>query len=319
MKTVNKTIPLKPVVSLAPMMKQGELVAFNMGADGIVYFVFAQRPLNYRRFLPKGPSFALTRTGSLQSYRVVGFFDSELVCDVQIENEPYNIHEIQPVGNLLLLACARSHYRGPHNYERNGRFYRRDGVFSHEILLGDGINTIQATANCEIWTSYFDEGVFGNYGWNDPVGASGLVTWNANGGKLYEFTPGQGLDQICDCYAMNAEADESVWIYYYTDFPLVHLHRRKIVGIWYPSEGGSKAFAVSGHHVLFSGGYDDRNSCSLLSLETNGQTNVIAHVRFQGQNGENLKAQRCVGRGDKLYLLCGDLLYCTDVWSTLNW
>jgi len=96
---------------------------------------------------------------------------SETVLDVAIECERFTIHDVQPLPNELLLACARSFYKGPDDFEKNGRIDTRDGEFLREILLGDGIQTVQAMSSGVIWTSYFDEGVFGNYGWTDPVGA----------------------------------------------------------------------------------------------------------------------------------------------------
>jgi hypothetical protein len=43
-----------------------------------------------------------------------------------------------------------------------------------EFLLGDGISYMPSDANGDIWTGYFDEREFGNYGWTTPVGAAGV-------------------------------------------------------------------------------------------------------------------------------------------------
>ena len=82
-----------------------------------------------------------------------------------------------------------------------------------------GIEDVQVTESGIIWTSYFDEGVFGNRGWNDPIGKNGLVAWNGLGEKIYEFLPTTELGEICDCYALNVISDREVWLYYYTEFP----------------------------------------------------------------------------------------------------
>jgi hypothetical protein len=74
---------------------------------------------------------------------------------------------------------------------------------SREILLGGGIKGTQATASGVIWSSYFDEGIFGNYGWHDPIGASGLVARDTTGDTLYQYAPTDALDDMADCYAMN--------------------------------------------------------------------------------------------------------------------
>jgi hypothetical protein len=56
-----------------------------------------------------------------------------------------------------------------------------NGTLIKEILLGDGIKDMKVTDKEVIWTSYFDEGVFENYGWDEPIGSCGLPAWNQDG------------------------------------------------------------------------------------------------------------------------------------------
>ncbi|WP_440117757.1 hypothetical protein [Paenibacillus sp. QZ-Y1] len=79
-----------------------------------------------------------------------------------------------------------------------------DGNTIREFLLGDGIQSVQVTKNGTIWTSYFDEGVFGNNGWSNPIGSQGLVAWDEHGNKLYE----DHAADIADCYALNVVNEE---------------------------------------------------------------------------------------------------------------
>jgi hypothetical protein len=212
-------------------------------------------------------------------------------------------------------VCARSHYKSPTDFEKNGRIYSLSGEFSREILLGDGIQSVQATSNGIIWTSFFDEGVFGNFGWNEPVGASGLVAWNSAGNKIYDFQPTVGLDSICDCYALNVESDTDVWLYYYTEFPLVHLHHQRVQSVWNMPITGSDGFAVSGNRVLFRGGYDDRDTYHLFLLSSNGRVKLLKQLQLADEIGQKLTAERVVGRGSSLYVLSDGLVYRTDVSS----
>jgi hypothetical protein len=46
--------------------------------------------------------------------------------------------------------------------DQNGRILRRG-------CLGDGIKHLQVAADGTIWAGYFDEGVFGNFGWGGPA------------------------------------------------------------------------------------------------------------------------------------------------------
>lgn len=311
------SLRLTPISSLAPLIGDGRLVAFDVGPDGTAYFVVALRALDYRTTQPGGASFAKTFPDEPQTYRVIGISDRGLTIDVLIEHERFNVHYVQPLGNELLLACGRSHYKGPDDFERNGRVYTRDGRLSREFLLGDGIESVQTTIAGVIWTSFFDEGVFGNYGWETPVGASGLVAWQPNGQKCFEFEPGD-LDSICDCYALNVSSDEDVWIYYYTEFPLVHLHNRKIQAVWEMPLSGSHAFAVSDGCALFRGGYDDGDRYHLFDLCEGRKPKLLTHLELQDERGSKLAADRVVGRADRMYIISKNSLYRVDVRTALT-
>lgn len=263
---------------------------------------------------PSGVSFAKTKPDTPQEYRVAAFRDGKVALDIAISHELFNIHDIQPLpNNELLLVCCRSYYKGPNDFDRNGRVYSTDGTFLREILLGDGIQRVQTTSGGVIWTSYFDEGIFGNYGWTDPIGSSGLVAWDSQGAKLFEYQPTEGLDSICDCYAMNVEADSSTWLYYYTDFPLVHLRDRRIESHWLVPLGGSGALAVSQGLALFSGGYDSRNDYHLFELRRNGKISEVVTLTLNDENHEPLVAESVFGRSDALYILRGNRVYRCDV------
>lgn len=310
---MKRIMRLNPVTSLAPLIGDGNLVAMNVGPDGLVYMVVALKPIDYRHETTEGACFAKTKPQSPQTYRVLALSGSKPIFDLVIEGEQFNIHDIQPLKEDLLLVCGRSQYRSPTNFEKNGRIYSKSGRFIREILLGDGIQNVQTTAQGEIWVSFFDEGVFGNFGWENPVGASGLVAWDSKGGKLFEFQPAQGLDPICDCYAMNVPSDEDVWIYYYTEFPLVHLRNRKVKSVWQMPVSGSSAFAVDEKHVLFFGGYKDRNLIHLYRLLSDKNPELLASFEIRDEAGRNFTVQKIAARGDSIFVVHDNSLYCLDL------
>ena len=310
------SIRLTAVTSLAPFIEDGALVAFNVGPDRVVYLVVALEPLDYRIEQPGGASLAKSLPDHPQRYRVVGLYDDRVVLDVHIDKERFNIHDVQPLPGEILLACSRANFKGPDDFERNGRVYTLEGRFARDILLGDGIESVQTTSGGTIWTSYFDEGVFGNHGWPTPVGASGLVEWSQNGAKLYEFQPGE-VDSICDCYALNVESERDVWLCYYTDFPLVHLRDHKIRAVWEMPLKGSNAFAVANGHALFRGGYDHRDTFELFALPDGRPPKSLAKFKLINEHGIPLVVNRSVGRADTLYLLSNDVLYQLDVQTAL--
>lgn len=289
------------------------VVTFNVGPAGEVYVLLAVHVLDYRTESNGFASFAKIVPESPQHYRVLVFRQGELELDLPIHGERFNIHLIQPLGDDLLLVCARSRYRRDGDFDLNARVYSRDGRFLREFLLGDGVETIQTTSRGDIWASYFDEGVFGNYGWHTPVGEAGLVAWNEAGEKTYEYDPAGPADAIADCYALNVSGDDDVWCCYYMDFPLVHLHKRRIAATWTVPVAGSHAFAVTHNHVLFAGGYENANALHLVRLGRDGKSTLVGTFSLMGQDGEALALGQAVGRGAVLYVLSGATVHEVDL------
>ena len=169
----------------------------------------------------------------------------------------YHFFRLLDDGSPLLVG-ARSRYRSADDVDKNATvFDGESGKVIRRFCLGDGIEDVAVSANGTIWTSYFDEGVLGNYGWNDPVGACGVRSWDSDGMPRYSFDNSDGV--IMDCYALNAASDDDVWFYYYTDFKLGHINGED-VGFFEVPVSGSNGFAVSHGRVLFRGGYDDRQA-----------------------------------------------------------
>ncbi len=164
-----------------------------------------------------------------------------------------------------------------------------------------------------IWVGYFDEGVYGNYGWGGagdaaPVGASGLVCFDARGQKESEYCPVPGLDVISDVYALNVFGDEA-WAYYYTDFPLVRIASDRKVTVWTTDTTGARAFAISKGAVLLFGSYSpSRTDCRLLRL---GKDHAIvdADISLLLTEGGDLSHANVIGRGSILHVFVGDLWY----------
>ena len=90
---------------------------------------------------------------------------------------------VQPMpGGRFLVAGARCRWRsdGP---DRNAVTYDSDGQVVSEHVLGDGIAHVLATSTGQVWVGYFDEGIYGNYGWGradsqEPIGAYGIVRFS---------------------------------------------------------------------------------------------------------------------------------------------
>jgi hypothetical protein len=285
------------------------IVAFNVGADGDVWIVEGLEALDYRTADNGFATFPKTRPASPQRYRVWQLRDGNVVRDRLIEGEQFNVHDVQPVGEDLLLVCVRSQYRGPGDFDLNGRVYDGSGRLRRAILLGDGIQTIQATAGGTIWASYFDEGVYGNFGWNHPVGASGLIEWSADGTKLYEYEPNAEVGVIDDCYALNVAANGDVWCYYYSDFPLVQLRDNRIVGTWRIPVAGSHAFAIHDDTLLLCGSYKQKDRLYVVGVRPGETARMLREFDLHDRQGQRISLQKVVGRGGSLHVLDGHRLH----------
>jgi hypothetical protein len=189
---------LAPWIDLQPHLDGLELVSLGLGPDAALY-VLAIVPAGDYREQRAGASFAKITPDTPTTFIVLRC-DADAVQRVEFPNQSWNFHQVQPLpDNELLLVCARSRYRGPDDYDLNGHVFNVAGSFLRSFLLGDGIQDVQTTSAGSIWTSYFDEGIFGNYGWDDPVGASGLICWDRAGTQRYAYTPVDNLDSIYDC------------------------------------------------------------------------------------------------------------------------
>ena len=118
----------------------------------------------------------------------------------------FQFHYLRPAGEHFLLLGARCAYRenGP---DQNAWIVSRDGAVLSRFCLGDGIQDCVVKKDGTIITSYFDEGVFGNYGWDEPLGDCGLIAWTSDGTPLWK----NEKYSIYDCYAISLDEEESLW------------------------------------------------------------------------------------------------------------
>ncbi|MET3208715.1 UNVERIFIED_CONTAM: hypothetical protein ABIC26_001654 [Paenibacillus sp. PvR008] len=248
--------------------------------------------------------FVPSRTTDGHTYKVLTL-DGNHMEELLLPGQEFNYHFVQPLGEeQLLLVGARCSYYGPDQYDLNGKIVNRSsGAKIRELLLGDGIQNVQTTASGVIWAGYFDEGVFGNYGWSTPVGESGLVAFSSDGTKLYT----NQTTEISDCYALNVISDEEVWLYYYMDFQLGQITDRLSVEFVNPHNSGASGFIKQGQAFLFDKGYGKHEQYILTRLKPKRGFKEQHTVRFVNEAGQAIKAVDRDFRGDTL-LLCEDHL-----------
>ncbi len=275
---------------------EGHITGFSVGPDQRLYVLIC-----YGR-----PENGIERQQDC-GWRVFSI-DSDGECfDYYIPKAVKNFDRVQPLPDGLLLATSRCRFADD-NTTPNGQVFDSDGRPVRSILLGDGIHSMQTTASGSIWLSYFDEGVFGNLGWRQPIGSSGLRRLDSSGESTFEFQPAGGLDRICDCYCLNIVSERDAWCCYYTDFPIVRIEGDRIASFWNSPISGATGMAIWRSSLLMHGGYGS-NDWKLLRLMPSGNAEIIASYEFRGDLGQTLKAQFATCRGDAIWFLESGNIY----------
>ena len=216
----------------------------------------------------------------------------------------FQLHYLRAIGENFLLFRARCAYRenGP---EQNAWTVSRNGAVLSCFCLGDGIQDCVVKKDGTIITSYFDEGVFGNYGWDEPLGACGLIAWTSEGTPLWK----NEKYPIYDCYAISLDEEENLWFYYYNEFRLVRTNFKEDAVFELPIEGsGAFSVAPSGDTFLFEGGYQKHGKFYFLTARGGrlGQKQKAVPTC----DGKKVSVERCsLLRSQMLFLGKNGVLY----------
>ena len=195
--------------------------------------------------------------------------------------------------------------------EDNLRILQPDGVVAGRFCIGDGVKHLQCDNRGGIWVGYFDEGVYGNMGWEwhsgrpEPIGAAGLNCFSARGDVVWRLRPSRTQPAISDCYALNVSW-EAAWACYYTDFPILRVEPDGDVHLWSRGIRGVQSLIVKAEHaVLFGGNGEERGRVALVMF--NQQTTKMARTfNVEIEPGLPLSdADTVIGRGDRLHVVSG--------------
>ncbi len=216
----------------------------------------------------------------------------------------------------ILVVSSRCHRRKDGTHENNAKIFIQDGSLETEFCLGDGIEDIQVDSSDRLWVGYFDEGIFGNFGWGgyadtgytEPIGSSGLECFDKNGEGVWSFSPADGFDSPASVYALNACRD-GVWVVYYTDFPIVKIDQQNRVTAWNTNLSGTSQIAVSGELLLAYGGYAEKSKECLLLHLGDGNAQRLANVKLDFPDGSKLKDSNVIGRGEYLHVISDNAWY----------
>lgn len=297
MMTKHETIELKPEAIWQDELAGYTLRNASLGSNNEICLLLA----NSVPDLIDG-SFPQSKTTEFIDYKVILFSD-DVKKIIPIPRQPWNYHYIQLLGeDQLLLVCARAIKYENGEVDENARIFDTRGNFVRSFCLGDGIEQISASADKKIWTGYFDEGVFGNYGWDDPIGKHGLINWTEFGEVIYTYEqPDKHF--IMDCFALNVLPNKEIWF---------------TCGLW-DSQIGSRrngkttyymneevpnhlsAFAVTGDYLLS----DDKarnDGVFHLAKRTDAAYHKVYELKFINSAGNQIRPVFVSGRGSKLLL-----------------
>ncbi|MFD1537449.1 hypothetical protein [Nonomuraea guangzhouensis] len=261
-----------------------------------------------RTISPGGASFPDSRTAALVSVHVATY-RPHLARTVPIAEQSLAHSHVQPLpdGGVLLVG-ARCRWRNG-AAESNAAVYDADGKLLREGVFGDGIADVQTTLSGDIWVSYFDEGVFGNFGWGEagtpaPIGSPGLIRFRSDLGLAWRYPYDGEFGAISDCYALNVTGDEA-WAYYYTDFPIVRVRAAAIAG-WPTEVRGAHALVVVDDRVALVGGYNEHRH-RVISGSIRGEAfSADRPTRLVMPDGRPVpRTATILGRGNELHVVAG--------------
>lgn len=284
------------------------MVTQSVASEGSILFLFvepgAANAVTERHTNEAGVSFPRTQMACDKRFRLLRVAPNGSRSTIELPelDTTFPFVDVFPDGKVL-LASGRCAWHGPEDYDLNGVVVDPDtGKFSR-ILLGDGINHIQIDTRGRIWVGYFDEGVFGNFGWANPgpapVGSAGLVCFSCAGEKIWEL-PYDERHGMADCYALNVFGARAAF-YCYTEFPICRIAEDFSQTFWRTSLRGCSVLALTDTKALLGAQYDEPLDTAHVGTTRDGAFCDVEKVRLLLPNGEPIKEGRLIGRGADLY------------------
>lgn len=297
-------IPVTPIANLHEELKGRIPLSIAIGFHNDVFVLLTEK----QPALIDG-SFPATVTEESYSYHVVHLKDGKKTV-LHLPEETWNYHHIQPIdAEHILLVCARSYYHDAQNIEKNARIYDKSGRFIRSFCLGDGIEHVQVTKNQEIWTGYFDEGVFGNYGWEEPIGRSGLVGWDTSGRKIDSLEEDDEY-AIFECLALNSTADGKVWFFFSIESK-IGVRKEKRTLYYSPEDIDFRVFGINGEIIV---GHSGEGGRKLFELRREGdEYKTVREMVLLKPDGTLVEPQLVSNRENMLLFLDDDELYFYEI------
>jgi len=293
--------------------KSGKPVTIGLGDDNelLLLVLYGEED---QQFKSGSGIFPKIRADKKQDFKVISHKNG-VRTDTWLKDETYNYHFVQRLSSGdLLLANARCSYNGGAP-DRHARVFTQEGRFVRDLVLGDGLASLECTGG-RIWTTYFDEGIFGNFGWDSPIGSHGVIQWDEHGKRLFSLED-TGRFEVADVYATNVVNRDECWFYYYDEFELVKLDSGKVRSTWDCPIDGAHCLAVAEPFVLMNGGYDRPHTYELLQLTSENVLRSVQPISFEI---DSLQNSGFIARGSTLVFVDWDAskVYRHDLTDTVK-
>lgn len=294
---MTQTIKIHSIAESKEISPVGNLVRIDIGPDGLFYILHALKPMEY---YSKDGSTPIIKPDKPQDYLVTVMRDGQIEDQIRIEQERYNIHGIQPLKDDLLLLCCRCRRHSEGDIDRNARIYSRKGELLESLTMGDGIERMQTTSRGVIWAGYFDEGMFGSFGWGDePIGSPGLIAWDAGGKIIYQYEWSVDVPDFVCCWPV-LDFNDDVWIKGYSECNLARIRDYKVESAWKAPKGIGRV-AISGDLLLSQSTYD-QDYLGVYRIQKDQIVTEVEDIRIVDENNEIIKSDRIAKRGDITFL-----------------
>ncbi|WP_040285059.1 hypothetical protein [Sporosarcina koreensis] len=252
-----------------------------------------------------GGQFPATVTERLYSYQVVRLKNDEKTI-IELPAERWNYHFVQPIDtDHVLVVGARSRYRGDDDIEENAHVFNYSGRLVRTFCLGDGIEHVHVTRNQSIWTGYFDEGTCGSYGWDEPIGSSGLVGWDRAGRKMDSLEEDKEF-YIFECLALNSNDKEEIYFFFSIE-GMIGVRKDGVSKYYGLDDLNFRSFAVKGDEIV---AYTREGDGILLKLDQDNKRCETVHLlEFIKPDGTPISPQAVSNRENMLVFLDNGELY----------
>lgn len=236
-------------------------------------------------------------------FKIIHFNNGDLV-DVDISQSVRDPLQLQPLGADHYLLCARlSSDSGKIN--ENGIVIDRSGNVVERLVLGCCIEAMKTTKNGNIWTCYFDEGVYSD----DPISQKGVGCFDRHGKHLY---PDEYNSIFADwCYNINVEADDSVW-FSPSMTGLVKIENFMVKTISAEQHAGLGVFAIFGEHALWAPSYPNIAAVDFFVI-SNLKTSGNKYFQAVDDDGQVIKHEYYAACGSKMYFVANHDVYVIDL------